>query len=509
MQYISQNNKRIAKNTLLLYIRMFISMAVSLYTSRVILHTLGIDDYGIYNVVGGVVAMFSFINSTMSGATSRFLTYALGKENICELRDTFSSSFWVHTIIALIVFLLSETIGLWFLTSKMVIAENRMFAAHVVFQLSVLSTLISITQVPYNASIIAHEKMNVYAYVELVNVFLKLGTLYLLVILPLDKLIIYAILVLMVGAGIAMYYRYYCICHFKECHVLRKYSPEIVKPMLSFSGWDLYGNLSVTARTQGVAMLINIFFGPAMNAAAGIATNVQGAVGAFANNINTAVRPQIIKYYAQNHYEEMSGLINNSCKMNYLLMMMIIVPILGEIDYILKLWLGVVPEQTSYFCLFTMLFCLFSNVSYLIVAGIHATGKIKRPSLINGTLYLLVMPISYFAFSLGGNAWISYAFNFCAVILGMLSNAWTLHMYCPVYKVNTFVCDVLLRCLLISVLPVLIIYLLHVNIEEGFFRLVLTVLSTLICLGVTGWYALLSKDMRVSITIKIVKKFHS
>ena len=222
MSDTSANNKRIAKNTAFLYLRMFISMSVSLYTSRVILQTLGIEDYGIYNIVGGVVAMFSFINSTMSSATSRFLTFEIGRGNKEKLKETFSASFWVHAIIAVIILLLCETIGLWFLQYKMVIPQGREIAANVVFQLSIISTIISITQVPYNATLIAHEKLDIYAYVEMINAFLKLGILYVLVLVNVDKLILNGVLVLCVSTCIAMFYRYYCIKHYKECHIKLK-----------------------------------------------------------------------------------------------------------------------------------------------------------------------------------------------------------------------------------------------------------------------------------------------
>lgn len=483
---------------------MFLSMAVSLYSSRVVLQTLGVDDFGIYNVVGGVVAMFSFINSTMSSATSRFLTFALGKDNFQELKDTFSSAFWVHAIIVVIVVLLSETIGLWFLNYKMVIPEERIFSAHVVFQLSILSTVISITQVPYNASIIAHENMGIYAYVEMANVFFKLFILYLLVFLPFDKLIVYGVLVLLVNTGIAMYYRYYCRIHFKECRISRKWSPEIVKPMLSFSGWDLYGNLSVTARTEGVAMLLNVFFGPVMNASAGIATSVQNAVSAFANNINTAVRPQIIKYYAQGKYAEMSDLINNASKLNFLVLAIIMIPLIGEIEFVLSLWLGSFPDYADVFSTYTLLFCLIANMSFVVNTGNHAAGKIIRPSLINGTLYLMVIPFSYLSFKFGGYAWTSFLFNVCAVFLGLLSNVYTLHLNCSDYRISTFIKDVLFRCLLIVIMPIVIVYIIRLYLDVSFGRLVLTTVSTTLVIMISGWYILLSKSIRKKV-ITLIK----
>lgn len=501
---IQSNNKRIAKNTLMLYIRMFVSMAVSLYTSRVILQTLGVEDYGIYNVVGGVVAMFSFINSTLSTATSRFLTFEIGTGNMEKLKATFNASFWVHVVIALAVVLLCETVGLWFLMNKMVIPEERYLAAHIVFQFSVFATFISITQTPYNASLIAHEKMDVYAYVELVHVFLKLGILYVLLVISYDKLILYGFLVLCVSTGIAFFYRWYDIRYFGECHINRNIDIKIVKPMLSFSAWDFYGNMSVTARSQAVAMLLNVFFGPVMNAAAGIANSVQGAVMGFANNVTTAVRPQIVKYYAQGEYSAMSSLICNACRLNFFILLLIMAPLCGEINYILSVWLGEVPPYAAIFCVLTLLFNIFANMSFLIISGIEAYGKIIRPSLINGTLYLLVVPISYVCFKFGGDAWWSFAFNILAIILGLLSNAYTMHLYVKEFSVNYFISNVFVRCLLMLAVAFIVNVGIQNYFDESFTRLILTTIITTIVLGCVGWVVLLNKRVR-EMVLNIVK----
>ena len=268
----SENNKRIAKNTIMLYLRMFLTMVVGLYTSRVVLQTLGVEDYGIYGVVGGIVAMMGFLNASMSGATSRFLTFELGRGDKERLSKTFSSALVVHIIIAVIVFVVAETVGLWFLCYKLVIPENRMVAAHWVYQLSILSSMITITQVPYNSSIIAHEKMDVYAYVEILNVTLKLLIVYLLVIGNFDKLILYAILMFAVSVIIMMVYRIYCLRRFEECKFRLFLDKDYLKPLLSFSGWDLYGNTDFSVRQQGANFLLNMFYGVVLNAAYNIAT---------------------------------------------------------------------------------------------------------------------------------------------------------------------------------------------------------------------------------------------
>lgn len=503
MSEISENNKRIMKNTTLLYIRMFISMSVSLFTSRVVLHTLGIENYGVYNVVAGIVPMFAFISGTMSSATSRFITFELGRGGFEKLNDTFNASFWCHVIIAMIIFLLSETIGLWFLHTKMVIPEGRMFAADILLQLSIISTIVSIIKVPFNATIIAHEKMNIYAYVEMVNVFLRLAVLFLLLKINMDKLILYGLLLFIISLGIYLFYCIYCFKNFKECRVKRIFRKEIVRSMLSFSGWDLFGNMAVTARTQGVSMLLNIFFGPILNAASGIATSVQSAVMSFAGNVNTAVRPQIIKYYAQGEYQEMESLINNACSLNFLILSIIIVPLSLEIDYILAIWLGNVPYMTNIFTILTLLFNLFANMSFMVNTGNIATGKIFRPSFINGSLYLLVLPITYVSFKLGGFVWIPYMINVVAVFCGMLSNVYTLHLNVPEYSIKTFLKKVLIKCIVTILLGVAIGLLVQSILEPSVYRVIITFILTATFMGTFGWYTLLPNGIRFFVMNKV------
>lgn len=297
--YNTGGDKRIAKNAVMLYVRMFLTMIVGLYTSRVVLAVLGVEDYGTYGVVGGIVAMIGFLNSSMSGATSRFLTFELGKGDEKRLADTFSSALIIHIGIALLVLILAETVGLWFLCNKLVIPEGRMPAAHWVYQLSIASAMIWITQSPYNATIIAHERMDVYAYVEILNAVLKLLIVYLLSIGNFDKLILYATLVFLVSVLIRLIYRIYCVRHFSESHLHWVWDKSILKPMLVYSGWNLYGALCLTTRQQGTNFLINIFFGVVFNAASSVATTIQGVVKGFTYSSTFAFRPPIIKAYAQ------------------------------------------------------------------------------------------------------------------------------------------------------------------------------------------------------------------
>lgn len=401
MQDTTSNNKRIAKNTIMLYIRMFISMVVGLYTSRVVLATLGVEDYGIYGVVGGVVAMMGFLNASMSGATSRFLTFELGRGDKDRLAKTFSSALIVHIAIAIIVFILTETVGLWFLCNKLNIPEGRMEAAHWVYQFSILSTMLSITQVPYNATIIAHEKMDVYAYMEILNVTLKLLIVYLLTIGDFDKLKLYAVLTFAVSLIIMMIYRIYCLRHFKESRFHWVWDKTYLTPLLSFSGWNLYGNFGGIAGNQANNFVINSFFGVVMNAAASVAFTVSGIVTQFSLNAMTAFRPQIIKKYASGDIQGMQSLTFLALKAIMMLYTLIAIPVFLECDYILSLWLVEVPQMASIFCKILLISIFFESMRYIIIINIHASGNVKKVSAYSGTLFCISPIISYFLFKIG------------------------------------------------------------------------------------------------------------
>ena len=484
---------------------MLMTMTISLYTYRIVINALGVEDYGIYGVVGGVVSMFSFINASLAGATARFLTYELGREDLQQLNKTFCMAFYEHLIISGLILIICESFGLWFLNTKLIIPENRIFAANCVFQLSLFSMVISITQVPYNASIISHEKMNVYAYFGIAEVIFKLIIVYLLYLFKSDKLIFYAILVFLVHLIIAMSYRLYCIYHFPECKIKKIWDLTLFRRMLTFSGWDLYGNLSITARTQGVNMLLNMFFGPIVNASASIATTVQGVVMSFASKVSVAVKPQIIKYYAKGEFDKMVNLISNAIRLNYLILMFLTVPLILELPYVLHLWIGIIPEYTVIFCILTLIFNFHANISQTLVTGIHATGKIKRPSIINGTLYLLVVPITYIAFKLHKDAWIPFLFNTFAVIIGMISNAYTLHLYIKVFSLKRFFLKDFLPSLMVFGISMTFCIIPKLFFPESFFRLIFTTLCSSIVLSILGYLLLIPK----SLSIKIRNKFIS
>lgn len=391
---------------------MILTMLVSLYTSRVILNTLGVEDYGIYNVVGGVVTMFAFFNSAMSSATQRFLSYEIGKSNFIQLRKTFNASQVIHIGIAILILILAETIGLWFVKNYLVIPAERMDAAIWIYHFSVLSFIMTIIQVPYNATIIAHERMNVYAYISILEVSLKLLIVFLLVSISFDKLKLYGILYFGVVFLIAVIYRIYATLNFEESKFEVVNDKKLYRTLISFSSWSLFGSIANVAKGQGINIILNIFFGPVVNAARAIASQVQSAVNTFVINFQIAINPQIFKSFAEGNDEYMYSLIFRSAKFSFYILFILILPIIFEIDQILRLWLIKVPEMTAIFTVLTLIIILLWALSNPLVIAIQATGKIKVFQIISGTIMFLILPVSYLFFKLGYPPVIAYFIDF-------------------------------------------------------------------------------------------------
>lgn len=501
------DSQRIIKNAALLYVRMLLTMGVSFYTSRVILETLGFEDFGIYNVVGGVVVLFSFFNSSMGSATSRFLTYAIGKKDQAEICQTYSTAIYIHIVLALAILFLSETVGLWFLESKLVIPPSKMMAARIVYQLSILTTLVAIMRVPFDALIIAYEKFNFFAKIEIVNAFLRLGIVFLIVYLPFEKLILYASLILLITVIIAFSYALYVYVNFKDIRFAKAINSKQLKQMLTFSSWDLYGNMSVMLRTQGVNMLLNMFFGAIVNAAAGISMQVQSAVMSFSGNVLTAFRPQIVKQYSLGNYTYMSELIFNACKYSVILLFLIGIPIIFNIEYVLTIWLKNVPAYTVPFCIWTLIFNLGASLSSGIIAGIHATGNIKRPSLINGTLYLLVVPVSYLLFKSDFPPYYSFVFNACAVFLGCFSNVYTLSLYIPEFSKQSFLTKVLCPLSLLLLVVTGLLSGLRYFVKDDLIYLLSSALMAILSISLFSYLFIIDEDVRSLIRKKISFKY--
>lgn len=410
---MQSNNKTIAKNTLFLYFRMMFTMVVTLFTSRIILQELGVDDYGIYQVVGGIVGFLSFINGALSTGSSRFLTYALGEDNFDKLKHIFSTTLNIHILMAILVVIAAETIGLWFLYNKMVIAPERMDAAVYTYHVSILAAVITLTQVPYNATIIAHERMSIYAYMSIIEVSCKLGICYLLSIGGYDKLQLYATLLLLVQMGLMSFYRFYCVHHFKEARFSFSFDKKIFREIAGFSGWSMFASTSITLNSQGVLILLNMFFSPAVVAARAISLQVNGAANQFVSNFRQAANPQIVKKFAAGDYEGSKSLLLQSTKYSYYMMFMISLPVCILAYPLLKLWLGVVPDYAVPFLQIVIIQSLFQVFDTSFYTALYAKGQLRENALTSPALGLLIFPITYIFFKLGFSplvlSWLSLA----------------------------------------------------------------------------------------------------
>lgn len=509
MSDVSANNKRIAKNTLFLYVRLLFAMAVGLYTSRVILAVLGQDDFGLNSVVGSIVVMFYFLNNSMSGATSRFLIFELGRQDYAKLEKTFSAALTIHITIAAIVVLLGETVGLWYLENKMVIPEGRMIAARWVYHLSLLSAVITITQIPYSAVIIAREKMNVYAYIEIIKTLLQLGIVFLLMIGNLDKLILYAILTVCVSLVITLIYREYCITRYSECRYKFHFDKTIIKPMLGFSGWNLYSNLARQAQGNGVNVILNLFFGTAINAAYGIAHQLSNAVYTFVQNFTLAVKPQIIKYYATKQLRDMEALMNSTTRYSFLMLFTLAMPVIMEIDFILGIWLRDAPDHAALlaqlFLAMTLLEVLHLNLNY----AIQSTGKMKTASVISGTLYILIPVISYIALKLGARQvylpMLIAILMYIAVVIARLLIAKKL---IPQLSVPNYCKNVLVLSFFTAAVGSVLPFFVHFYMDEGWSRLIFTCTASAVSMAIATYYLALGKTMREKLKTTALTKLH-
>ena len=388
-------NSRIVQNTLLLYSRMLLIMAVTLYTSRVVLGILGLEDFGIYNIVGGVVVLFSFVNNAMTTATQRFLNFSLGKNDIAELRRVFSMSVTAHISVALLTILISETVGLWFLLTQMNIPPERMNAAIWCYQFAVLTTCIQIVRVPYNACIIAYEKMSFYAYISFVEVILRLLIVFLLTAGNIDRLVLYSILIAAVALIITYAFKKVCNLKFEVSHYTFFWDFRLYKKLLSFSGWSLMGNAANVGVQQGTNILLNLFYGVVVNSAVGISNQVTNAVYSFVSNFQLAFNPPLVKCYATDDFQTVRKLIYSSSKISYFLLLVISTPLLLYSDYFLSVWLKEVPAYASDFSVLMLIVLFFDALAAPFWITIQASGYIMKYQIIVSTLILLNVPISY------------------------------------------------------------------------------------------------------------------
>lgn len=455
-----EKNNSIAKNTLILYFRMFLIMGVQLYTVRIVLETLGSSDYGLNNVVGGVVSMFSFLSNTMSNASQRFFSYEIGRGNAVQLKKIFSLTLIIYCILGLTILILAETVGLWFLNYKMIIPPERIVAANYVYQFSILGFIFSMFQVPYDAIIIAREKMNVYAYVGIIQVILRLVIVYLLVISPCDKLITYSFFILMITILITTINKVYCLKNFKESHFQWYWNKIEFKEIISYSGWNLFGALAGLGNNQGINIVLNLFFGPVVNASRAIAFQVNTSINGFVQNFMTATRPQIIKNYSKGNINEMLKLVFQSSKFSFYLLFIVSLPLLIHTKFILHIWLGDFPSYTVYFTRMIIMTTLVDTMAYSLITAAQATGKIKRYQMIVGGCLMLNVPISYIFFKLGYSPELAFNIAFVNAIICLYLRLYLLKLMIGLSIIDFFK-KVIFKILLVCILVVIPVYLIH------------------------------------------------
>lgn len=415
------NYKRIAKNTIMLYFRMLLIMFVSLYTVRALLSALGQEDYGLYNVIGGIVVMFSFLSNVLSSASQRYFAYEIGKEDYHNLSKTYSVMIIMYVIFTIIIIILAETIGLWFLHNKMTIPSNRFFAAQFVYQFSIFSFCWKILTSPHQAIIIANEKMGVYAYVGIAEVFLQLILVVILSTIPGDSLIVYSVLMFAIVFIINSCYVIYSRKKYKKIKFVREWDKQLLSNIVSYSSWTLLGTLAAVARGQGINIVLNVYFTPIVNASRGIAHNVESAVTSFANSFYTAVRPQIIKYYAQRDLESCYKLVFRSSKYSYYLLMLFIIPIVSYTPDILNIWLNDYPEYSVVFVRLILLSTLIDSLANPLITFNQATGNVKMYQIVVGILVLCNIPFSILAFELGASPTAAFIVSIVIAFLAMLA----------------------------------------------------------------------------------------
>lgn len=447
----SPANKRIAKNTLFLYVRMILTILVNLYAVRVIWQVLGVEDYGVYNVVGGIVTMFAFLNSAMVASSQRFISFELGIGNKERLNKVFSLSMTVHFMLALLILILAETIGLWFLNAKLNIPSDRMLAANWVYQCSIVAFIINIVSVPYNACIVAHEHMKAFGYFGILEVILKLVIVFLLLFIPFDKLITYAVLIVVVSALMRLIYSFYCHQNFDECHYRFVSDHHLMRDMFSFAGWSFIGNLGFSVRDQGLNIVINLFFNVAVNAAKGIATQVGTVISGFAQNFQMALGPQITKRFAAGETASMMELVIAGCKYSALLMMFIVIPLYFASEVVLKLWLGDVAPYTVGFMQLVLIISLVDSMVGPVTTALQATGHIKWFQIIISIIMVANIPLAWIWLKLEANPYIVLYVSILTSVIALVARLILLH-HEVTFSYRDFLAKVVCR-----IVPVLIL----------------------------------------------------
>lgn len=491
----------------MLYFRMLVMMAVSLYTSRVVLDTLGVSDYGIYNVVGGFVTMFSLISGAMTTATQRFLSFAIGEGKTKEVTSLFSTAVIIHIGLALIILIAGETIGVWFVANKMNFPPGRYTATIWVFEFSLLTFLVSVINVPYNAAIIAYEKMSAFAYISIIEVVLKLVIVYLLLITPFDRLIFYAILMAVVQLGVQLIYASYTHWKIKTCHCNWRLNHQYFKQMTSFVSWNLIGSLAGVCKDQGLNVVLNLFFGTAVNAARGVAIQVSTAINRFVTNFQMAMNPQIVKLYATDEKQEMFKLVFRGSRFSYLLLLCLSLPVVIEAPFILNIWLVKVPDYTVVFLRLIIFTALIDSLSNTLITSMHASGKVRDYQIIVGGLSLLTLPFAYLLLKMGYSPTSALVASLFISVLCLFARVTLLSRIID-FPAVSFLCNVALKMLILTIASYIIPLVLYHFTTVNWGTFILVCFVSFISGLIFSYFLGIEKHERDVIISKIRERLH-
>ena len=501
----ASGNKRIAKNTVFLYLRMIVILLVSLYTTRVVLRVLGAEDYGVFNVVGGFVTMFSFLNTSLVGATQRFYNFETSKNGTDGLRRVYTTSLIIQTVLAICILLVLETFGVWYVNHIMVVPPNRISAANYLLQFSIVSLVLVILQNPYSAAVVSFERMDYYALVGIIEVLLRLLIVIVLPFISADKLIIYGVLILCTGIVNFLLYFVYAKKSFKNLKIIKPISKQLFVQMLSFSGWNMFGTFAGLMKTQGLNMLLNYFFGPIVNASRGISGQIMAALQGFSLNIVAAFRPQLVDSYALSNYERTRTIMFAESKICYSLVLTLLVPLILEIDFVLHLWLGNdVPEYTSVFSVIVLLIMLVSTLNTPLSQVIHATGKMKVYQLVTGSITCAIIPISWVFLKLGFSPTSVFIVSFFMTIINQVASIFVVRKAFP-YSIKHYMQTVIIPCLIMSICLPILPSLWRMTMSEGFVRLFLVCLTDIVVASMLFFVIVLNSNERIT-AIQMIRK---
>ena len=504
----SASNKRIAKNTMFLYVRMLFLMFVHLYTSRVVLKGLGVDDYGIYTIVGGFVTMFALVSAALTGACQRFLNFEMGKGDLDRLRIVFSTAVIIQCVLALIVVVLAETVGLWYVNNVMVYDVARQTAVNWCFQFSVFTFCMKLVSVPFSASVIAHERMKVFSYVSIYEGLAILVVAELLQSVGFDKLIFYACMLCLIQSSVQLAYQVYCRRSFEECRMNWTFDKQLLRRMLTYSLWHLIGNGAVVLKTNGVDVVLNLFFGPRVNAAKGVANQVESAVNQFAGNFMIAMNPQITQSYANGNLDYMLNLVGRGARFSFFLMLLLSLPIIINAHQVLDLWLDKVPDYAVIFVQLTLIVGIVGSLSRPLVTAQNATGNVRNYQVVVGGIVLLNLPLSFVALKFGADAAVVVVIALAIECVALFARVYMIPFTIKEFRPLAFIRSVLLKCAYVSLVSCIVPCLMALYFPESRLMLFLNVAVCLLCTSLSVFYLGCERSERTFLLTKASELAH-